>query len=134
MVEVSLLELVSIPNTRPVWPEQFRDLVATCEANPDERTTFGVVADWCDEHGESEYGRAWRWLSKRPCVKDESGNYVSGVEVVCRKEYGAYPDWSLRGLPRSVAIFEDLRDVTTLVGRVAGLARRLIEIDQELQA
>jgi hypothetical protein len=33
-----------------------------------------------------------------------------------------------------VVVFMDYRDVSTLAGRVAGLARRLIEIDAEVSA
>lgn len=134
MVEVSLLELVSIPNTRPVWPSEFAAMVATCEESPNDRTTFGVLADWCDEHNEPELGRAWRWLSKRPPLVDDRGEHVGGVRVEYKStSYGGW-EWMLKGLPGSVTIFKDYRDSSTLAGRVAGLARRLIELDAEIQA
>ena len=131
MVEVSLLELVGIANTRPVWPEQFRDLVAACEANPDERTTFGVVADWCDEHGESGYGRAWRWLSKRPWDDEKQ----TGVRVQFGKDAWHRNDWSYTNVPPSMVSPARLTaDITTLAGLVTGIAKRLIEIDKETDA
>jgi hypothetical protein len=129
---VSLLELVSIPNTRPVWPAEFASLVSKCEQNPDDRTPFGVLADWCDERGEVELGRAWRWLSKR--TWDESKGV--GVQVLfVPPKWGALDDWEIRHLPLSLQRPAGHAGYcSTLAARVADLAKRLAEVDREVQA
>lgn len=71
MVEVSLLKLVTISGTRDVWPPEFDALVKKCEEDPAERLPFGLVADWCDEHGEPDLGYAFRWLEERGYDVDE---------------------------------------------------------------
>lgn len=124
-----MLELVSITNTRGVWPAEFAALVATCEADPDDRLPFGLVADWCDEHNEPELGRAWRWLHKRPWDDDKR----TGVRVLCKREYGTYPDWQMTPLPRSL-ILEKVGITATLAELVAVLADRLAEVERETQA
>lgn len=71
-VSVSLFHFVQAPDTRSLWPEQFRGLLEACEKDVPDRLPFGVMADWCDEQGEPELGEAFRWLHKRPEVVIES--------------------------------------------------------------
>jgi hypothetical protein len=53
-VSVSLLKLVAIDFSRPVWPEKFAALVEKLEENPGVKAQWGVIADWCQENDEPE--------------------------------------------------------------------------------
>jgi hypothetical protein len=48
-----------------VLPQEFRDLVATCEEEPEDWARPGVAADWLDEHGEPDLAACFRWMHKR---------------------------------------------------------------------
>jgi len=68
VVEVSLLKLVQVIGSQDAWPDDFRAMNEHCQADPTDRTPFGVAADWLDEHGEPELADAFRWLHRRPTV------------------------------------------------------------------
>ena len=100
MIQISLLDLVLVKDSRHLWPEEFHALVLAAEEFPDERIRFGVIADWCDERGEDVYGAAWRWLHNRPFIDHPK----SGVRVFRRRAgYGEYVRWELDNLPKWVA-------------------------------
>ena len=123
MVPVNLIDLVAVPNTRHLWPEQFAGLVATCEEASHERTAFGVVADWVEqEAGEPQYAAAWRWLMRRPEVAVE--HYRPGTWE---------SSWRFEGLPEPVAGIYAEGDAKTLAGRVAVLAEQLRRLRAHLE-
>lgn len=116
-VSVSLESLVAIAGSRPLWPEKFRDLIATLELNPnDDRTIWLALADWCQEEGEPGLEEACRLVGKRVQITAE----VHGVKD---------RTWSFRGLPKSVHAIElDIGppfDTRTLAGALAMLAAML---------
>jgi uncharacterized protein (TIGR02996 family) len=124
MVSVSLLNLVSIANTRPAWPTDFADKVAKLDENPAEKTAWGVIADWCDEHGEPELGRAFRWVGGRRLVE------VRNSRPLTQKE----PHWTLDNLPAALsAVFPQQADRRTLPGLMADLAAALEELDNTMK-
>lgn len=126
-VPVSLLRLVCVPNTRHLWPEEFAALVATCEADPDDRTAFGVAADWCDENDEPHLGEAFRWMFKRPDVMLHRST-----------EYYSKDSWEFRLLPTGLAGDVPTADNgatinrTTVAGMMADLAYRLKKLREIL--
>ena len=70
-VTVKLLDLVALPDSRPLWPAEFHALIAKLEDNPEERAQWGVIADWLDENDEPELAAAFRWLSNRNIYRVE---------------------------------------------------------------
>lgn len=82
-VLVPLDKLMLMDDGRDLWPDDFAALVAACEANPEDRTSFGILADWLDDHDEPDFARAWRWLHKRPdvLIKTRKLDYKSPPEV-----------------------------------------------------
>lgn len=121
-VSVSLAELVSVHNSRDLWPAEFSALVAKCEADPADRIAFGVVADWVDECGEPEYAAAWRWLMKRPEV--EIRHYRPGTWE---------SEWQAVGMPTALAGRLSYGDVKTLAGKVAHMGRCMADLRKELE-
>lgn len=120
MVGVSLLELVRIKNTAPVWPERFRELVAKLEDDLDERSQWGVIADWCDENEEPLLGVAFRWVMRHP-----------GVLLTLRNPDSWDRHYMWVGMPGSVLSAvtpEPESDWTTVPGRVATLALQLLAL------
>lgn len=120
-VSVSLLKLVSVANTRPVWPEQFGALIAKLEEKPRERTHWGVIADWCQGEGEDELGAAFRW-------------YMNHRDVLA--SYDRIQDkWALSNLPTSLNLFYFPNEISrdTPAGLMAGLARMLESARQKAQ-
>lgn len=126
MVSVSLLKLVAIAGTEPVWPDEFAGKFVTLKDEPNDRSAWGVIADWCDENDEPELGRACRWLSKR------AGLTIPGTNVSnSRPAHMDPPHWTISGLPRSVAAaFVQSVDRSTLAGLAAELAAALAEVDK----
>lgn len=119
MVEVSLYELVKVKTSRPAWPDEFRRLVEACEADVTDRLPFGVLADWCDEHGEAELGSAFRWLHKRP-----------EIEILKLQTAGRFY-YSLQHNPNTIGYVCGDTD-HGLVGLVVKLAERLAEMRRDL--
>lgn len=118
-VTVSLEQLVSIRSTRPLWPDDFNSLVLAIEENLNDKTPWGVIADWCQEHGEEGLAEAFRWVHKRPAVEISRENYTPFL-------------WDFVGLPTPVAavnIYDDF-DRTTIPGAVAKLAARLQKLKE----
>lgn len=71
-VTVSLEELILLADSRPLWPGEFVAFVEKLEGAQkvrDDRTTWGVLADWLDEQGESRMASACRWVANRPKVR-----------------------------------------------------------------
>lgn len=123
MVSVSLLKLVAIAGTEPVWPDEFAGKFATLNDEPNDRSAWGVIADWCDENDEPELGRACRWLSKR-------AGLVTIIENA-RPLNMRPPHWRLESLPPVVAAaFPQQADRKTLAGLAADLAAALAEVDK----
>jgi hypothetical protein len=129
-VEVSLELLVAVRGSRPAWPAEFRQLVEAAEADTDERTVFGALADWCDAQGEAGLARGFRWLMRRPGVKlhvHRTSNW-DGVSTTFRLlDSAAMPQavWDAPGLPGGV---DD-----SLAAVVADLAARLRFLDAVLE-
>jgi uncharacterized protein (TIGR02996 family) len=123
-VSVSLLALVKVKNTRDVWPEVFRGLVAALEDAPDDRNQWLVIGDWCEEHGEFELAEAFRWVGGRKSVVAE------------KKEERYGPNWWLmKGIPEMLLVGGDPPyDHETLAGTAAGIAARLSRVKEMLVA
>lgn len=85
-VTVSLAELVRVPGTRRLWPQEFEGLIAKLETNPDEKTQWGVVADWLRENGEPGLADAFRWIASRADIYIRLGAYQKG-----RWAFGSLP-------------------------------------------
>ena len=103
----------------PWLPAEFRALAAACEAEPADRTPFGALADWLDEHGEPEYAAAWRWLAARPEVAVTNQPLVEDL-----------PNWRLSNLPSPLAAvtIEDGWVSHSLAAAVGVLAEQLAEV------
>lgn len=121
-VEVSLQALVSIENTRDVWPEEFRGLMDKLEENPDEKTQWVVLAEWCQERGELPLSKAFDWVSRRPEVTAEMKN-----------DYGRNR-WTLKQVPHALRheINYGVIDTSTLAGAVAELAKAILSLTAKL--
>lgn len=124
-VEIPLEQLVLIPAARPLWPGEFAGLVARIEEKPDERTGWGVLADWCEATGEPGLARALRWAMKR--------------EAVTLAWRGAPPRmggrlWWWAGLPRPLSVPTDVdrAEMDTPASAAADLAARLRSLDEVL--
>lgn len=115
-VTVSLEALVSVPGTRPLWPDEFRALVDELEANPDDKVRWGVVADWVEDRGEPEYAAAFRWVGKR-----------DGVKVSHKYNGSDRPYWWPDGVPEPMELVT-FHGCDTLPGMVERLAARLREV------
>ena len=124
-VLVSLLDLVSVPNTRPVWPAELRDAVGRLEA-ADDRTQAGELADWLDEHGESVLADGFRYLANHLFVTWASNRDSYSLRV-----------WRLDGLPpvlyHTVLPPDTVSDWTTLAGAAASLGRRINKAREDLK-
>jgi uncharacterized protein (TIGR02996 family) len=92
-VEVPLLKIVAFENSVELWPQEFRSLVAELHKNPDEKTTWGVTADWLEEHGESELAQAFRWVGRRPHLKVK---HQAGVWLFVNMPSSVYANWSAK--------------------------------------
>lgn len=120
MVGVSLLKLVSLPGTAPVWPEDFAGKVELIHETPAEKSAYLVIADWCDENGEPELARAFRWIGGRHLVEVRNSQRPK-VEN---------PYWTLDNLPAALAaVFPQKADRRTIPGLMADLATALEELD-----
>lgn len=111
-VAVSLAELVKVPGTSELWPEEFRALVAKLEDVPGDNNQWLVLADWLKEHEETAMEAACRW--------------VPGTQFVFVQKYSSGNGWFFRGLPKCIE-GEPLPegDTSTLAGAIAVLAERL---------
>lgn len=107
-VAVSLLDLVAMPHTLPLWPVDFVALVAKLEEDTTDRAQWAIVAGWLEEQEEHALADAFAWASKRP-----------GVTVA----KNPWHFWTFTGLPEPLALGERPDgDSTTLPGAVAILA------------
>lgn len=122
-VTVPLLDVIAKGCPQEWWPEDFRAIAKTLEANPNDRTPWGIIADWCSEHGEPDLARGFRYVAKRPDVLAEKHEYSGGHW------------WRLNGLPHTVeyAKVVDDADTNTIVGVAAGLAIKLKALLAELE-
>lgn len=125
---------MSIKDSRPLWPAEFEQLVQEIEKNPNDKTPWGVAADWLDEaeRGETDLAEAFRWIHKR-----------AGVEIEAATESYAIGEWRFKGktLPSGVrdAINDYYKpDVTkgidnhTLPGLAAKLAAGLRHLKEQM--
>lgn len=114
MVSVSLLQLVALANSRPLWPTEFEALIAKLADDPRVKAQWGVIADWCRENEEIELADAFAWIGKNT------------FKVQC---YGRDENRCLDfvGLPDHIFQFSYPHDCDrkTLAGLTAGLAYRL---------
>lgn len=117
-VTVSLLELVSIPGTKPAWPSEFRGFVETIESAPDERTNYLVLADWLRDHGEEWLEKACRYFAKNETFRMEKRNW----------------GWELLDAPRWLASVDHgiFSCLDTPAGVLAELGMRLRKLADEL--
>lgn len=120
-VEVQLIKLVAIPDSRPAWPEEFTALIQTLEKSLGDRTVWGGVADWCDERGEGELADAFRWVSRHTTVNvittsSSIGNYPYTKNV---------PTWYISNKPDSLQFDPDFDDRRSIPGLMAALAKAL---------
>jgi hypothetical protein len=135
VIQVALIDLVQVKNARHLWPDQFAEMEAAASDDPDDRLTFGKLADWCDENGEEVYGHAWRWLHERPYTGDGT---KKGVQVRSTPSYpGMMRSYWLENLPAWVSGGPVMhrrieRDDSTLAAVVADLAYTLDAMKKEL--
>lgn len=61
---IKLLDLVTISNTRHLWPKEFDGLIKTWEETKS-NDQIGIIADWLDDNDEPELAHAFRWCYKR---------------------------------------------------------------------
>lgn len=115
-VAVSLERLVAVPNSFPLWPEEFAALVAKLGDDPNDKAQWGVVADWCDENDETALGDAFRYVSNRPDIRARNVNTtVKGVKL-----------WQFDDLPPSVNVIPYPNgDRGTIAGLASALAKML---------
>lgn len=122
-VTVSLLDVVSVERTRPIWPEQFAALVAALEARPDDRDQMRVIADWLQENGEPALEGAFRYVAKRPEVT---------LRDASTSEHYRY--WVLDDVPYGVASQKvEREDSGTAAGAFARLALQLAAARRDLE-
>lgn len=110
MVGVSLLDLVRVGNTRPVWPAEFRTMVELLEKTPDDRDGYGKAADWLDEADEPQLAECFRYAFRKPAVK-------------IYRSKDAVKSWSFENLPPAVSAHYTgwPGDRSTLAGLMATL-------------
>lgn len=120
-VSVSLFHFVQVPDSRPLWPAEFRALVEACEKDLADRLPFGVAADWCDENKEPELGEAFRWLHRRPGVT------IHNEQRNARRTY-----WVEGQPPVMGAVGGGSVGLHGLIGVVVALAKRLAEMREAM--
>lgn len=125
-VTVSLLELVSVPGTRPVWPAPLRAFEDKLAADPTDSATWGAAADWCQEDyvNEPALAEAFRWFHKRP-----------EVVLAQRKESWCAGRWEFQRatLPEAVrGAVNYTANADTVTGLVAVLAGAFAKIRSEI--
>jgi hypothetical protein len=125
-VSVSLLKLVQIPDTEPLWPEVFRGMIEKYEnelnEKPYERTPLAPISDWLEENGESELAGACKWLLKRPEVYlDKTFNINDNFAD--RNYY-----WRIIGMTPPAFGQRQGNEETGLAGLLAAIADRIQEL------
>lgn len=110
MAQVSLRLLVSVPITRAMWPADFTALADQLEKEPEDRSRWGVVADWLEENGEAELGTCFRYVFRKP-----------GVLIYRSKD--SRKEWCFDNLPPAVSAHYKgwESDRSTLAGLAATL-------------
>ncbi len=123
-VAVSLENLVSLPGTMSLWPEEFVALVAKLADEPNDKAQWGVIADWCKEQEEESLGDAFRYVSRRPTVTVRDSN------TTVRKANL----WVLDGLPPSLnAVPYPSVDRGTIAGLASALAKMLAAAREDVK-
>jgi hypothetical protein len=121
-VSISLLELVSVDGTRPLWPTDFAALVTEIEADPTNKDRWFVLAGWLEEFGEPELSGAIMYAHKR----DE-------IELKCSGD-GNYRYWTLNGVKYGLSAFPvDRADHHTAAGPFAELAKQIAAARKDLE-
>lgn len=76
---IKLLDLVSISNTRHLWPKEFDGLVKAWEETKN-NDQLGIIADWLDDNDEPELAHAFRWCYQRNIRILETG-FTNGFYI-----------------------------------------------------
>ena len=123
-IQVSLEIVLKVPDTEALLPKELRDLFATIEEKPEERTNWGVLADWFDEASEPGLARACRFVAKRQNVLPQKDT---------RSTSGKMYRWDWNGLPSSVSALHSRinRSGYSIGGLLAELAEMLRIHDEE---
>jgi uncharacterized protein (TIGR02996 family) len=118
-VTVSLIDLVSTPGTKRVWPADFRAFAEEIESDPTDTATVLVAADWLRDHDEPVLEKAFRYFAKNQSLLMEKSRYGG---------------WSI-GLPTWLANIEHGRGVAsdTPVAVLADMGFRLEVLAKELE-
>lgn len=133
-MKVSLEQLVAIPNTRPLWPAEFNSLMTIIDENPNDKTAWGVAADWLSEpeRDEQDLAEAFRWVHKRDEVKIEAAteSYYQGLWRFVDKTMPAGVRDSVSGYAGSDEV--KAVDCHTLAGLAAKLAAGLRHLKKQM--
>ncbi len=120
-VQVSLLRLVSVAGTRGLWPADFEGKISKIEEDTNEKTAWGVTADWLDENDEPVLADAFRWVCNRKTlsVKKYGGSFTA--------------EWRAEGLPHAVAAHYSVfgYNTSTLPGLAAAIAGALKKVRED---
>lgn len=119
-VSVSLYELARVPDSMAVLPEDFMAVYEPLVSDPTDKTRWGVIADWLDEHDEPLLASAFRYISQRPIQ-------VVRMTGMVRSWYGFNHVPPTVQVQMSTVGFDD----TTLLGAVAVLAAALDKARKE---
>lgn len=97
-IAVNLIDLVCLPNSEPLWPEEFQAFVRAIHRDHQERTRYGVCADWLEEKVEEDaLAAAFRFVATRSDVfvnkrRTEQTWYLFGLGTVLRDEMSRIRD------------------------------------------
>jgi len=77
-VTVSLLDLVRVYGSKPVWPSEFRAFIDHIEADPEDMNNFLVAADWLKDMEEYVLEKAFRFVAKHGLRISNNHHYHGG--------------------------------------------------------
>lgn len=121
-VLVPLIDLVSVPNTRPLWPAAFAEAVTRVESG--DRAVAGELADRLDDIDEPDLAAGFRYLFTHPDVR-------LNCSRACGDEF-----WEFKNLPAilyyTMPPAGTAWDRSTAAGAVAYLARKIKQAREDL--
>lgn len=122
-VSVSLYELARVPAGLAVLPEELKAMLDPLEKEPEDKTRWGVIADWLDEHDEPLLAAAFRYVSKRP------------IKIRKRNPHRSDGVWGFYDVPAVVDTYYTDRgfEPSTLLGATAALASALDKARKETE-